>query len=120
MCFSGWRGTQLVGNSGRGRLWFWSWKRGAWQDPGCRLSYTSSVLGLGLGLRAQAATEVACFHGERGARRLLRGQVETSRSMKDCVFRVSGRVSLCSSMCSSSWQLQESPVLLQCASGILY
>lgn len=54
MCFSGWRGTQLVGNSGRGRLWFWSWKRGAWQDPGCRLSYTSSVLGLGLGLRAQA------------------------------------------------------------------
>lgn len=54
MCFSGWRGTQLVGNSGRGRLWFWSWKRGACQDPGCRLSYTSSVLGLGLGLRAQA------------------------------------------------------------------
>ena len=50
-----------------------------------------------MGLRAQAATEVACFHGERGARRLLRGQVETARSMKDCVFWVSGRVSLCSS-----------------------
>lgn len=54
MCFSGWWGTQLVGSSGRGLLWFWSWKRGACQDPGCRLRYASSVLGLGLGLRAQA------------------------------------------------------------------